>query len=118
MLYKGKSFLSVVIRQNGHNRRYTLAPPLRPGDELRIELNVTKKGTFSIGILEKGTWKMLLENQAFDAGRHVLKGSFKVDEKAMDATVYAGSSEAMTHARTSGDYKRLSSLKLRMVAPQ
>lgn len=118
VLYKGKSFLSVVIRQNGHSRRYTQAPPLRTGDELRVELNVTEKGQFSVGILEKDTWKMLLENQMFEPGSHVLKGSFLVDEKEMDATVYAGPSKALERARKDGVYKRLSSLKLRMVRPR
>ena len=74
-----------------------------PGDELRLEFELTRPQRVCAGILaDDGTWVPFFDAK-FPAGVHIPASTLRVDDTRADGRVLLGSPAAVAAARSSGD---------------
>ncbi len=104
---------SVIVLRDGVQTRESGTVGVRPGDRVRISLDVQVAGPLTVGIVDRdGSWVVLADSQAFTAGRHDLERTFRVDAGPTRAAVVAGPPNDVARARRSGSWAEVTRLTL------
>ena len=101
---KGKTSLAVVLKRGDSQTRHTGTVRVKPGDEIRVELNSGEVTTLTVGIrTDDGQWMPLNEGfQSRLGSEPVHDDAIAFDEEATRGWIIAGAPDAITHALAQG----------------
>ncbi len=116
--FKGHVQTAVIRERNQGQERFTGAVKVRPGDRLRIEVDLDRERTIIGAVLgEDGTYLELMPDRQRGPGMHFSEQAARVDSTPLSGTILVGSPEAVARARSTGRTTDVSTIRVEWEQP-